>query len=71
MIFAEDVENAGLSNLDIKNSVGDGIYANAKRLSIQNTLLVFDNSLTYLTFDNPLQATNAQVLKVSDYCIPF
>jgi hypothetical protein len=66
LIFAEDVENASLSNLDIKNSVGDGIYAeSAKRLSIQNTA-VFDNSITYLTFDNPLQATNAQVLKVSD-----
>ena len=66
LIYAEDIENASLSNLDVKNSVGDGIYAEgAKRLSIQNTA-VFDNSITYLTFDNPLQATNAQVLKVSD-----
>ena len=41
LIFAEDVENASLSNLDIKNSVGDGIYAeSAKRLSIQNLSLI-------------------------------
>jgi len=66
LIYCEDIENASLSNLDIKNSVGDGIYAEgANRLSIQNTA-VFDNSITYETFDNPLQATNATVLKVSD-----
>ena len=66
LIYCEDIENASFASLDIKNSVGDGIYAEgAKRLSIQNTN-VFDNSITYLTFDNPLQATNATVLKVSD-----
>ena len=27
---------------------------------------MFDNSVTYVTFDNPLNATDAQVLKVSD-----
>lgn len=66
LIYCEDIENVSFASLDIKNSVGDGIYAeSAKRMSIQNTN-VFDNSITYSTFDNPLQATNAQVLKVSD-----
>ena len=66
LVYCEDIENASFASLDIKNSVGDGIYAEgAKRLSIQNTS-VFDNSITYITFDNPLQATNATVLKVSD-----
>jgi hypothetical protein len=66
LVYLADSENCSLSDLDIKNSIGDGIYAeSAKRLSLQN-ISVYDNSITYLTFDNPLQATDAEVLKVSD-----
>ena len=66
LVYMEEAENCSITNLDIKNSVGDGIYAiSVKRLSLQNTS-VFDNSTTYLTFDSPLQATDAEVLKVSD-----
>ena len=66
LIYCEDIENANFSSLDIKNSIGDGIYAEtANRLSIQNCS-VFDNSITYATFDSPLNATNSTVLKVSD-----
>jgi len=66
LIYCEDIENVSFASLDIKNSVGDGIYAeSAKRMSIQNTN-VFDNSITYRTVDSPLNATDAQVLKVSD-----
>jgi len=66
LIYAAGSRNCSLTDLDIKNSVGDGIYAEgASRLSLQNTS-VYDNSITYLTFDNPLQATDATVLKVSD-----
>ena len=66
LIYAEDIENASFSSLDIKNSVGDGVYAKgSKRMSLQN-VSIFDNSITYITFDNPLQATNASVLKASN-----
>lgn len=66
LVYVAESTNCSLSDLDIKNSVGDGIYAEgASRLSLQNTS-VYDNSITYLTFDNPLQATDATVLKVSD-----
>lgn len=66
LVYCEGISNASFASLDIKNSVGDGIYAeSANRLSIQNTS-VFDNSITYRTFDSPLQATDATVLKVSD-----
>ena len=66
MIYLEGAENCSIESVDAKNSVGDGIWAkSARRLSIQNTA-VFDNSITYVTFDNPLNATDAQVLKVSD-----
>ena len=66
LIYIAESTNCSLTDLDIKNSVGDGIYAEgASRLSLQNTS-VYDNSITYLSFDNPLQATDATVLKVSD-----
>ena len=66
LIYCEEIENANFSSLDIKNSVGDGIYAEtSNRMSIQNCS-VFDNSITYETFDSPLNATNSTVLKVSD-----
>lgn len=66
LVYLANSQNCSISDLDIRNSVGDAVNAeNAFRLSIQNTL-VYDNSITYLTFDNPLQATDAQVLKVSD-----
>ena len=66
LVYLADSVNCSLSDLDIRNSIGDGIYAEgAKRLSLQNTS-VYDNSITYLTFDSPLQATDAEVLKVSD-----
>ena len=66
LIYLEGAENCSIESVDAKNSVGDGIWAkSARRLSIQNTA-VFDNSITYVTFDNPLNATDAQVLKVSD-----
>jgi len=66
LIFANDIRNVNLSSLDIRNSVGDGITAErATRMSVQNCN-IFDNSITYQTFDSPLQATDATVLKVSD-----
>ena len=66
LVYAESVRNVNFSSLDIKNSIGDGIYAeSATRMSIQNCN-IFDNSTTYITFDNPLQATDSTVLKVSD-----
>lgn len=66
LVYASDVINCSISSVDIKHSIGDGIYATgAERLSLQNCF-VSDNSSTYLTFDNPLQASNASVLKVSD-----
>lgn len=66
LIYAEGIENASFSSLDVKNSVGDGIYAKgSKRMTMQN-VTVFDNSITYVTFDNPLQATNAEVLRASN-----
>lgn len=66
LVYMEGSVNCSITNVDISQSIGDGIYAVASnRLSIQNTQ-VTDNSITYLTFDNPLQATDAVVLKVSD-----
>jgi hypothetical protein len=66
LVYMEDSENCSLVNVDVRNSVGNGIDAtSSKRLSLQN-VSVFDNSITYSTFDNPLQATDAEVLKVSD-----
>lgn len=66
LIYCEGVENANIASVDIQKSVGDGIYAaESNRLSIQNTSVI-DNSITYLTFDNPLNATDSTVLKVSD-----
>ena len=66
LVYLEEANNCSIEAVDVKNSVGDGIYAkNAVRFSLQNTA-VFDNSITYVTFDNPLNATDALVLKVSD-----
>ena len=66
LVYATGVQNCSISSVDIKHSIGDGIFAiDAERLSLQNCF-VSDNSSTYLTFDNPLNATNASVLKVSD-----
>ena len=66
LVYLEEANNCSIEAVDVKNSVGDGIYAkNAIRFSLQNTA-VFDNSITYVTFDNPLNATDALVLKVSD-----
>ena len=66
LVYLEEADNCSIEAVDVKNSIGDGITAiGASRLSIQNTA-VFDNSTTYRTFDNPLQATDATVLKVSD-----
>ena len=66
LVYLEGANNCSIEAVDVKNSVGDGIYAkSAIRFSLQNTA-VFDNSVTYVTFDNPLNATDAQVLKVSD-----
>ena len=66
LIYADEIRNVNFSSLDIRNSIGDGITAQrATRMSIQNCN-VFDNSTTYQTFDSPLQATDATVLKVSD-----
>ena len=66
LLYAESSNNCSFVNLDIKNSIGDGIFApNSNRLSMQNTA-VFDNSITYATFDSPLNAVDCTVLKVSD-----
>ena len=66
LVYLEEANNCSIEAVDVKNSVGDGIYAkSAVRFSLQNTS-VFDNSVTYVTFDNPLNATDAVVLKVSD-----
>ncbi len=66
LVYADDIRNVNFASLDIKNSIGDGITAQrATRMSIQNCN-IFDNSTTYQTFDSPLQATDATVLKVSD-----
>ena len=66
LVYLEEANNCSKEAVDVKNSVGDGIYAkSAVRFSLQNTA-IFDNSITYETFDNPLNATDAVVLKVSD-----
>ena len=66
LVYLEEANNCSIEAVDVKNSVGDGIYAkSAVRFSLQNTA-IFDNSITYETFDNPLNATDAIVLKVSD-----
>jgi hypothetical protein len=66
LVYADEIRNVNFSSLDIRNSIGDGITAQrATRMSIQNCN-IFDNSTTYQTFDSPLQATDATVLKVSD-----
>jgi len=65
LVYMAESNNCSLLNLDIKNSIGDGIYAESStRLSLQNTS-VYDNSITYLTFDNPVQATDAVVFKAT------
>lgn len=65
LIYMAESNNCSILNLDVKNSIGDGIYAEGStRLSLQNTS-VYDNSITYLTFDNPLQATDTIVLKAT------
>ena len=65
LIYMADSNNCSLINLDVKNSVGDGIYAEGStRVSLQNTS-VYDNSTTYFTFDSPLQATDTIVLKAT------
>ena len=66
IIYADGIKNFSISTVDIKHSVGDGLWvANGERVSIQNCF-VSDNSITYTTFDNPLQATDTTILKVSD-----
>ena len=66
LVYADEINNVNFSSLDIKNSIGDALTVkNSTRVSIQNCN-IFDNSLTYQTFDNPLQATDTTVLKVSD-----
>ncbi len=66
LVYADEINNVNFSSLDIKNSIGDGLTAkDSTRMSISNCN-IFDNSLTYQSFDNPLQATNTTVLKVSD-----
>jgi hypothetical protein len=66
LVYLEESENCSLFNLDIKNSIGDALYApDSRRLSLQNTS-IYDNSITYITFDNPFQATDTIVLRVSD-----
>ena len=66
LVYLEEATNCSIEAVDVKNSVGDGIYAKSTiRFSLQNTS-VFDNSVTYVTFDNPLNATDSLVLKVSD-----
>jgi hypothetical protein len=66
LVYAEGSNNCALINVDITHSVGDGLFAQgSNRLSLQNTS-IFDNSITYGTFDNPLNAVDCTVLKVSD-----
>ena len=66
LIYADGIKNFSVSTVDIKHSVGDGLWvANGERVSIQNCF-ISDNSITYTTFDNPLQATDTVILKVSD-----
>jgi len=66
LVYADGINNFSISTVDIKKSVGDGLWvANGTRVSIQNCF-ISDNSTTYGTFDNPLQATDAVILKVSD-----
>jgi len=66
LVYADSINNFSISTVDIKNSIGDGLWvANGERVSIQNCF-ISDNSITYRTFDNPLNATNASILKVSD-----
>ena len=66
LVYADEINNVNFSCVDIKNSIGDALtLKNSTRVSIQNCN-IFDNSLTYQTFDNPLQATDTTVLKVSD-----
>lgn len=66
LVYMEESDNCSLFNLDIRNSVGTGLNAESStRLSLQNTS-IYDNSITYLTFDNPFQATDTIVLRVSD-----
>ena len=69
LIYADGIKNFSISTVDIKHSIGDGLWvANGERVSIQNCF-ISDNSTTYTTFDNPLQATDAVILKVSDTAI--
>ena len=66
LIYADGIKNFSVSTVDIKHSVGDGLWvANGERVSIQNCF-ISDNSITYRSFDNPLQATDTTILKVSD-----
>ena len=66
LVYADGVKNFSISTVDIKHSVGDALWvANGERVSIQNCF-ISDNSITYTTFDNPLQATDTIILKVSD-----
>ena len=66
LVYADGIKNLSLSAIDIKRSLGDGVWvANSERVSIQNCF-VSDNSITYRTSDNPLQATDTIILKVSD-----
>ena len=66
LVYADSIKNFSISTVDIKNSIGDGLWvASGERVSIQNCF-ISDNSTTYTTFDNPLQATDASILKVSD-----
>ena len=58
LVYADGVKNFSISTVDIKHSVGDALWvANGERVSIQNCF-ISDNSITYTTFDNPLQATD-------------
>jgi len=66
LVYAGGIDNFSISGCDITNSVGDGLWiAEGSRVSVQNCF-ISDNSTTYTSFDNPLQATNCSVLKVSD-----
>jgi hypothetical protein len=66
LVYAAGISNFSMNNVDLKNSVGDGISVEgSNRVSIQNCF-ISDNSNTYTTFDNPMNATDTIILKVSD-----
>ena len=66
LVYADGIKNFSISSVDVKRSIGDGLWvANGQRVSVQNCF-VSDNSITYTTSDNPLQATDTIILKVSD-----